>query len=68
MFYPEFTISAALVAGILVSVFAGVFFAMGAEYVGMHMITFYPEVGTDAVTGKEEELLREEAAELRQAA
>jgi hypothetical protein len=58
MFYPEFTIDAWLVAGVLVSVFVGVLYATGADYIEKHMITFYPEVGIDAVTEKELPKLR----------
>ena len=53
MFYPEFTVIGWLAAEVIVAVFAGVFWAMGAQYIGEHMINFYPEVGIDAIVERE---------------
>ncbi len=67
MFYPEFTVIGWLAAEVIVAVFAGVFWAMGAEYIGEHMINFYPEVGIDAITEREAPRVAE-VRELKKAA
>ena len=67
MFYEEFTVPFwSLIIPFLVLV--GVLYAAATNYVRTHMITAYPEAGTEALTGEEEEHLREEGAKMRKAA
>lgn len=40
-------------------------YLLGAKYIDRHMITFFPEVGQDAITGEEEARLRKELSHLR---
>ena len=57
MFYEEFTVGSwSLLIPFLVMV--GALYALGAEYIETHMITFFPEVGMDAITPKEVGRLR----------
>jgi hypothetical protein len=57
MFFEEFTIGAwSYLVPFLVMV--GVLYAVGTEYIETHMITFFPEVGTGAITEKEAARIR----------
>lgn len=57
MFYEEFTVGIwSHVIPFLVMV--GVLYALGAEYIETHMINFFPEVGTEAITEREAPKLR----------
>lgn len=70
MFYEEFTVGIwSHIIPFLVMV--GVLYAMGTEYIETHMLAFFPEVGTDAITEKEVARLRlvwPEKVELKKAA
>ncbi len=49
-----------MLEGILVSIFAVACYVAGREYTGKHLITYFPEVGWDALRGEEEARLEEE--------
>ncbi len=57
MFYEEFTVGSwSLLIPFLALV--GALYALGAEYIETHMLSFFPEVGTEAITAKEVARLR----------
>lgn len=64
MFYTELVVPAwSYLIPFLVLV--GVCYAMGARWLENHLITFFPEVGNNAIAGEEEARLRGEFSHLR---